>query len=127
MENQAFYDDLLNQVKDSLKYEEVQELKSINKENIPLLEEKIQKLKGSIRFVRISVIAILILIILAASVIQIALTPKLNRFLILFMMIFPISVANAVIGSNSLPSLQKRIDNFELMLILTKGEWQLEG
>lgn len=89
------------------------------------MEEKIQKLKGSIRFVRIAVIAILSLIVISASLIQLELAPKLNHFLIFFMMMFPISIGNAVVGANSLTSLQKRIGNFELMVILIKDEFTI--
>jgi len=46
MDNQTFYDNLLNQVKDNLNYKETQKLKSLKEGNIPILEEKIQKLNG---------------------------------------------------------------------------------
>lgn len=125
MENQALYENLYNQVKGNLNYREIQELNSLKEENIPVLEEKIQKLKGSIRFVRIAVIAILILIILSASLIQSELIPKLNHFLILFLIMFPISIGNAVVGGNSISALQKRIDTFEMMVILIKDEFTI--
>lgn len=127
MENQAFYDDLFIKVKDSMKYQELQELKSFKKENIPLLEKKIQKLKSGKVFLRIVMFSILTLIILFAVLFQENVTPKLNHLLFALLMFFPIALSNAISGKKSLPALQKKIDTFEFMLVLTKNEWAKAG
>ena len=121
MENKAFYNNLLITIKDDLNDQEIKELGSFQKENIPLLEKKIQKAKSSIKFVRIAMFIILSLIFLFAFLFEYNAVPKLNHFLFSLLMVFPIAISNTLIGKNSLPTLQKKIDTFELMLLLTKN------
>ena len=121
MENQALYDDLFTKVKDSLNYQEIQELISLQKENIPLLEKKLEKLKSGKVFVRIVMLSILTLMMLFSILLQANALPKLNQFILLFLMIIPVGLSNSIVGKNSLPALQNKIDNFELMLMLTKN------
>ncbi len=127
MENQAFYDDLFTKVKDSLNYQEIQELRSFQKGNIPLLEKKIRQLKSGIKFLRIISFAFLSLLILLAFLLQWGGVPKLNQFIFFFLMVFPIGMSNAISGKKSLPVLQKKIDTFEFMLVLTKDKWAIAG
>ena len=127
MENQAFYDDLFTKVKDNLNYQEIQELRSFQKGNIPLLEKKIRQLKSGIKFLRIVIFVILSIIILFSFSLQMGDLPKLNQFIFLLLMIFPIAISNSITGKKSLPALQKKIDTFEFMLILTKDEWAIAG
>ena len=127
MENQAFYDNLLKEVNDNLNYREIQELKSFKKENVPLLEKKIQKLKKNNRFGQIMMVSILLLITLFSFFLQLDIFPKLHRFFIILIMYFPILLASSIFGKGSLVKTQKKIDTFELMLVLTKNEWAIAG
>jgi hypothetical protein len=122
MENQAFYNSLLNGVNNNLNYREIQELKSFKKENAPLLETKIQKLKKNNRFGQIMMVSVLVLIVLFSFFLQLDIFPKLHRFFVILIMYFPVLLGSAIFGKTSLVKTQRKIDTFELMLILTKDE-----
>lgn len=126
MENQAFYDSLIKKVKDNLNYKERQELKSLKQENIPVIEKKILKLKKQLRFAQIMMIICLIMIILFSVANQWSTTPRLHYFFVTFPWYITIYLGVGILGKGSLSHMQKRIDTFELLLILTENESNLK-
>ncbi len=121
MENQTFYESLLEKIKGYLNFKETQELKSLKKENVPVLEKKIQKLKKQLRFAQIIMFFVLLLIVIISFILQLNILPKLHRFFVILLMYLPITLGPVIFGKASMVGTQKKIDTFELMLILTKN------
>ena len=122
MNNRELYENLLAEVKEEFNFEENRTLKSIKTENIPLLENKIQKLKKNNRFGQIMFGSILLLSLIIAFFLQSDILPKFHRFFGNLLIALPVVLGMAFFGKSSLANVQRKIDVFELMLILTKDE-----
>ena len=122
MNNLELYENLLVEVKGEFNFKENRTLKSIKTENIPLLENKIQKLKKNNRFGQIMFGSILSVMVIIPFILQLDIWPKFHRFFIILLMYLPISLAPVLFGKSSPANAQRKIDIFELMLILTKDE-----
>ena len=122
MNNLELYENLLAEVKGEFNFKENRTLKSIKTENIPLLENKIQKLKKNNRFGQIMFGSILLLSLIIAFFLQSDILPKFHRFFGTFLIALPVVLGMAFFGKSSPANAQRKIDIFELMLILTKDE-----
>ncbi len=122
MNNRELYENLFEEVKGELNFKPLQELKTLKKENESLIEKKIKKLQKNNRFTKIIIGLFLLLSLIIAFFLQSDILPKFHRFFGNLLIALPVVLGMAFFGKSSLANVQRKIDVFELMLILTKDE-----
>ena len=121
MNNRELYENLFEEVKGELNFKQVQELKTLKKENESLIEKKIKKLQKNNRFVKIMIAIILLLILIISVFLQLDILPKFHRFFGNLLIYLPLVLGISIFGKSSLANVQRKMDVFELILILTKN------
>ena len=125
MKNQKLYEDLLQQVNGRLNYQETQSLKTLNSDNIPVLEKKMHQLDRNGKMARVAIIFVLLLVVLSSLLLQLDFLPKLHQAIITLLMVIPASLGGVIFGKNSMSGIQRDRDIIEMMLILMKDENQV--
>jgi len=122
MNNRELYENLFEEVKGELNFKPLQELKTLKKENESLIEKKIKKLQKNNKFTKIIIGLFLLLSVIIAFFLQSDILPKFHRFFGTLLIYLPAVLGMSLFGKSSLANVQRKIDVFELMLILTKDE-----
>ena len=122
MNNRELYENLFEEVKGELNFKPLQELKTLKKENESLIEKKIKKLQKNNRFTKIIIGLFLLLSLIIALFLQSDILPKFHRFFGNLMVTLPVVLGMSLFEKSSPANAQRKIDVFELMLILTKDE-----
>jgi len=122
MNNRELYENLFEEVKGELNFKPLQELKTLKKENESLIEKKIKKLQKNNRFTKIIIGLFLLLSLIIAFFLQSDILPKFHRFFVNLMVALPVVLGMSLFEKSSPANVQRKIDVFELMLIMTKNE-----
>ena len=122
MNNRELYENLFEEVKGELNFKPLQELKTLKKENESLIEKKIKKLQKNNRFTKIIIGLFLLLSLIIAFFLQSDILPKFYRFFGNLLIALPVVLGMSLFEKSSPANVQRKIDVFELMLIMTKNE-----
>ena len=119
MNNEKLYENLLNEIKGELNFKEIQELKTLKKENKPLLLKKIKKLEKRKKTERVMIMFVLILFVILAFILQTDFIKSVHRQIVIILPFLAIALSPNLISEKSNANTTKNLFIFDLILRLT--------
>ena len=119
MNRDELYESLVKEVKGNLNFKQIQVLKTLKKENEPLIEEKIHKLKKGEKINEILFHSILGLMVILAFILQTDFLQNYHHFIIILLAFLPISLSS---GFRSMKNSIANLNILRTLLMLTKND-----
>jgi len=126
MNNQELYESLLKEVKGELNFKQIQDLKSLKKENGSLIEKMVQKLEKRKKFDFFILTTILVLIVILSFILQTNFLPNYHRLINIILPFIAITISFFLTTEKSIPKTMKSLFVFELLNTLTKNQTNQE-